>query len=179
MTLPLLLVLAGRAGTGKTTLSRRLAVTLRAAVVRIDAIEAAVVRCGLATHPVGVVGYVAASEIARATLAAGTPVIIDAVNPVAEARAGWRDLAAGRARLVIIETVLTDAVEHRRRVTARAADLEGQRLPSWDDVCAADYLDWDEVRDGPRTVIDTADAAGAYDRAFALCVDTARARSAD
>jgi predicted kinase len=40
--------LAGRPGTGKTTLGRRLAAELRAAYLRIDAIEAAVVRCRLA-----------------------------------------------------------------------------------------------------------------------------------
>lgn len=43
---PLLVVLAGRPGTGKTTLGQALASELRAAFLRIDAIETAVVRCG-------------------------------------------------------------------------------------------------------------------------------------
>ncbi len=88
---PLLVVLAGRPGTGKTTLGQALASELRAAFLRIDAIETAVVRCGLAQPPVGPVGYAVAHEIAAATLALGTPVVIDAVNPVPEARqAGGR-----------------------------------------------------------------------------------------
>ncbi len=103
----LLVVLAGRPGTGKTTLGRGLAAELRAAYVRIDAIEAAVVRCGLADHPVGPVGYVLAHELVAATLAIGTSVVIDAVNPVPEARAGWRPIADG-ARLVVLETTLSD-----------------------------------------------------------------------
>ena len=118
-------------GTGKTTLGRRLAAELRAAYLRIDAIEAAVVRCGLAEHPAGPVGYVVAHELAAAALAVGTPVIIDAVNPVPEARTGWRAIGDG-ARLVVLETTLSDPEEHRRRVTARRPDLAGSAVPSWD-----------------------------------------------
>jgi predicted kinase len=153
---PLLVVLAGRPGTGKTTLGGRLAAELRAAYLRIDAIEAAVVRCGLAEHPVGPVGYVVAHELAAATLAVGTPVIVDAVNPVPEARAGWRTVADG-VRLVVLETVVSDPGEHRRRVTARRPDLAGLAVPSWDQVVSHDYAVWDESRDGPRYIVDMLD----------------------
>lgn len=165
MSKPLLIVLAGRPGTGKTTLGRRLAAELRAAYLRIDAIEAAVVRCGLAEHPVGPAGYVVAHELAAATLAVGTPVIIDAVNPVPEARSGWRALADG-ARLVVLETTLSDAGEHRRRVTARKPDLAGLAVPSWDQVVSRDYAVWDESRDGPRHVIDMLDTEQGVDAAL-------------
>lgn len=151
-----MVVLAGRAGTGKTTLARRLAAELRAAYLRIDAIEAAVVRCGLAEHPVGPVGYVVAHELAAATLAVGTPVVIDAVNPVPEARSGWRTITEA-ARLVVLETTLSDTEEHRRRVTARRPDLAGSAVPSWEQVISRDYAAWDESRDGPRHVIDMLD----------------------
>lgn len=44
----MLIVFAGRAGTGKTTLSRRVAADRGAALLRVDAIETAVVEVGLA-----------------------------------------------------------------------------------------------------------------------------------
>jgi len=150
---PLLVVLAGRPGTGKTTLGQALASELRAAFLRIDAIETAVVRSGLAQPPVGPVGYAVAHEIAAATLALGTPVVIDAVNPVPEARSGWWAIASS-TRLVIFETVLAEQAEHRRRIEARQPDLVDQIVPTWDQVVAREYVAWDEARDGPRHVID-------------------------
>lgn len=32
-------------------------------------------------------------------------------------------------------------------------------MPTWDDVATADYVPWDEARDGPRLVIDMTDTA--------------------
>ena len=82
------IVFAGRPGTGKTTLSRRLAADLGAALVRIDAIEAAILRSGELSPPLGPVGYVVAHEIVAGCPAVGTSVVVDAVSPGAEARAG-------------------------------------------------------------------------------------------
>ena len=134
-----------------------------AAYLRIDAIETAVIRCGLARPPVGPVGYAVAHEVATSTLGAGVSVVADAVNPVAEARQGWRDLACRTgARLVVFETVLADRAEHRRRVTQRKPDLDGQDVPTWEQVQAGDYLACDDTRDGPRVVIDMIDADEGY-----------------
>ena len=152
----LCVVLAGRPGTGKTTLARRVAAELRAAYVRVDAVETAVIRCGLARPPVGPVGYVVAHEITRGTLELGTSVVVDAVNPVPEARTGWRYLAR-IGRLVVLETVLGDPAEHRRRVEPRRPDLADQVVPTWDDVESGEYVPWDERRDGPRSVVDMTD----------------------
>ncbi|MEJ7651120.1 MAG: AAA family ATPase [Nakamurella sp.] len=164
--LPLLIVLAGRPGTGKTTLARRLSTELRAVYLRIDAVETAVVRCGLAEPPVGPIGYAVVHEIASANLALGMPVVVDAVNPVPEARSGWQHLAE-RGRLVVLETTVPDEQEHRRRVTARVPDMTGQVVPTWSEVVDADYAEWDEQRDGPRTLIDMT----ATDRAVGQVLD--------
>lgn len=162
-----LVVLAGLPGTGKTTLARKLAAALPAAYLRIDAIETAVIRCGLARPPVGPVGYAVAHEVAASTLGAGVSVVVDAVNPVAEARQGWRDLARRTgARLVFFETVVADQDEHRRRVMQRKPDLDGQNVPTWEQVRASDYLVWDDARDGPRIVVDMIDADAGYRKAM-------------
>lgn len=160
----MLLVFAGRPGTGKTTLAGLLAAELRAAVVRVDAVEAAIVRSGLAAHPLGPVGYVVAHEVAAGCLRAGTPVVVDAVNPVAEARAGWTALAAATGvPLRVVEVEVSDAARHRHRVEQRRSDLPGLAVPTWEQVTGGGYQPWDEARDGPRLLVDNvgepADAA--------------------
>lgn len=155
---PVLVTFAGRSGTGKTTLARTLASDLRAAYLRIDAIETALVRARVAEGPVGAGGYVIAHAIARGNLLLGTTVVVDAVNPVSDARRGWRDLALEcDVPLVVFETTLTDRDEHRRRVSARRPDLADQSVPTWEQVEACDYEIWDCERDGPRIAIDMAD----------------------
>ncbi len=157
-----LIVLAGQSGTGKTTLSRLLAADLGSALVRLDAIEAAILRSGELRPPLGPVGYLVAQEVAAACLAVGTTVVVDAVSPVAEARAGWRVLAAAAGvALHVFEVKLADPAEHRRRVEQRVSDLKGLVVPTWDQVQARQYQPWDFHRDGDRTIIDGTDTGAA------------------
>lgn len=166
---PRLLVVTGRPGTGKTTLSRTVARRLGAVYLRIDAIETALQVARADPGQVGVEGYAVAHLITRTNLELGSTVVVDAVCPVPESRRPWFETGEGAgARVIMVETALADAVEHQRRVTDRRPDLPGQRVPTWADVSAGQWIPWDEDRDGPRTVVDTTDAAVAADRALDL-----------
>ena len=162
---PWLCVLAGRAGTGKSTLAKQLTWVTGACYLRVDAVEAAL--SGVQDH-VGAAGYVVAHEVAASNLLLGVDVIVDAVNGVPEARAGWRETADRcGARLILLETVLPDPAEHRRRVESREADIPGHQVPTWVEVQADGWVPWDEARDGTRVVIDTTHSEQALSAAMA------------
>jgi predicted kinase len=140
---PLLLVLGGLPGTGKTTLARLLARELCAAHLRIDTIEQAVVQSSLPVTEAAEVGYTAAMGVARDNLALGLSVVADCVNPVADSQAGWRGAAAATdARLLEIQLVCSDRAEHRRRVEDRVADVPGHVQPTWAAVSTAVLEPW-------------------------------------
>jgi predicted kinase len=166
---PTLIVVTGRPGTGKTTLTRALARELGAVYLRIDAIETALQVVRADPGPVGPEGYAVAHLVARTNLELGSPVVVDAVCPVPESRRPWFDTAAeAGARVIIFETSLPDLAEHERRVSERRPDMPGQQVPSWAEVTNGSYARWDQDRDGPRTIIDTTDAAVAARRALDL-----------
>lgn len=148
---PLLLVFGGLPGTGKTTLSRWIAVRLGAVYLRIDAIEQAMRAAG--AERIGPAGYAVANAVAASNLGLGLSVVADGVNPVRESRQAWRQLAVrGSARLVDIQLVCSDAAEHRRRVESRVADIPGHALPDWEAVLRREF----EPRDDDPLVLDTA-----------------------
>lgn len=152
----MLVVLGGLPGVGKTTIAARVAGELRAAHLRVDAIEAGIVTAGLAADQrgVGAAGYLVARNVADSCLRAGTPVVADAVHPVEESREPWRELAARRGvPLLCVEVVCRSADVHRARVRARTTDLPGLVVPSWERVTRMDYQPWR----GPRLVVDSTD----------------------
>ena len=132
---PLLIVVAGLPGTGKTTLARPISRRVGACYLRVDAIETALARH---SGPVsGPEGYAVATEVARSNLLIGQSVVVDAVCPVPESRTVWADLAVEvSAKLVIFETQLADRDEHERRVSARTPDIQGHQVLTWDSVRA-------------------------------------------
>lgn len=151
--------MCGLPGSGKTTLASALAAQLPAAYLRVDAIETPLMLAGV---DVGPLGYQVVQELAASNLALGIQVVVDLVNPLPETRRLWRELAARTAStLVVFECMVPDAAEHRRRVEARRPDLPGQVVPTWDEVTGRNYVPWDEVRDGHRTIVDMTDTATA------------------
>jgi predicted kinase len=88
-----LVVLAGVPGTGKATLPRGIATNLPGVYLRVDAAETALE--GAAPRiAIGAAGYAVVHAPAAENLALSIPVVVDAVNPVPDARAGWRALAS-------------------------------------------------------------------------------------
>jgi len=146
-------------GSGKSTLASALAAQLQAAYLRVDVVETPLILAGV---DVGPLGYQVVQEVAASNLALGIEVVIDLVDPWPETRRRWRELAArSAATLVVLECVVPDPAEHRRRVEARRPDLPGQVVPTWEEVTSCDYVLWDEERDGPRTIVDMTDTATA------------------
>ncbi|MFI0370565.1 AAA family ATPase [Actinomadura sp. 1N219] len=153
-----LVVFGGLPGTGKSTLSRAVALRLRATWLRVDAIESAMWRAGVERdRPTGLAAYVVANTVADAQLGLGATVVADAVNPVEAARAGWRQLAEShRVALRVIEVTCSDPEEHRRRVERRVPARDQPCPPGWEQVLARDYEAWAE----PRLAVDTMEGEG-------------------
>lgn len=144
----MLIVFAGLPGAGKTTLAAAVARALRAALLRVDAVEAGLISAGLVTgyEEVGAAGYFVVGFVADTCLQAGTDVVIDAVNPVPATRRAWQDLAdRHHTPLLSIEVRCVDTDEHQRRLAAREDSPFGRPSLTWDEVRARGYQPWPDV----------------------------------
>lgn len=132
----MLIIFAGRPGTGKTTIARALAERIGAAHVRVDTIEQAISR-GLPLADVGATGYLVAYGVAADNLRAGLSVVADCVNAAEISRAAWTSVATEASQPYLnVEIVCSDENEHRLRVQNRSPDITGHVLPSWDAIQA-------------------------------------------
>ena len=48
-------------------------------------------------------------------------------------------------RFLAVEIVCSDAAEHRRRARQRVGDIEGLKLPDWQEIEHRDYAPWPEA----------------------------------
>ena len=146
-----LFIFSGLPGTGKTTLSKRLAQTVGAVYLRIDTIEQGLRDlCGIKVEGEG---YRLAYRIAADNLQLGMDVIADSCNPIELTRHEWEQVTKDNgATFVNIEIVCSDDNEHRHRVESRMSDISSLKLPTWNDVMNREYHNWTK----DRIVIDTA-----------------------
>jgi predicted kinase len=150
---PIMVILSGLPGVGKSTIARRLSVDIGGVYLRIDTIEQALAQSALQIHPAADAGYAVACAVAADNLANGKTVIADSVNPVAASRDAFRSVADGLGAAALeIEVICSDSALHRERVETRVSDIPGLVLPDWEKVTDREYEPW--ARD--RLVLDTA-----------------------
>jgi len=164
-----LVVLSGLPGVGKTSVAAILASRAGAIHLSIDAVEEAILACGLPPGwAVGVAAYEATRAMAELNLRLDGRVVVDAVNDSEEARDTWRRAgAATGARVEFIHLVIADAREHERRLLGRDRGFAHVAEPTWADVQRrrGEYAAWaDEVLEidtSTRTAEDVADELAA------------------
>lgn len=132
--MPVLVLMTGLPGTGKSTIAAVVARALPAALLSADPIDAALVRAGVgAQQRPDIVGYAVMRTVADEQLAAGLSVVVDAVNPFRWERQAYFDAAAEHgARIAVIATTCTGTAEHRRRIEAR--HVAGLSRADWAEV---------------------------------------------
>lgn len=148
-----LIALGGLPGTGKSSIAREFARCHGAMHLRIDTIEQALKRSGLVAEEIGPAGYVVASAVAEDNLRLGRVVVADSVNPLAITRQAWRNTASrAGASIIEVEVRCSNVDTHRHRIESRVADIDGLKLPTWQDVQRRHYEPWHDE----HIVIDTA-----------------------
>src|SRR5262249_32594478 len=97
-------------------------------------------------------GYRLAYRVASDNLRLGNSVVADSCNPIELTRREWEQVAIDAGvPYSNIEVICSDAIEHRRRIEARASTVAGLQLPTWQDIVDREYHPWTV----PRVVIDT------------------------
>ena len=145
-----LFIFSGLPSSGKSTLSKLLAKEYNAVYLRIDTIEQGM--RDLCHFDVQGEGYRLSYRIVADNLQLRNHVVADSCNPVNLTRKEWEDVAKKNNSLFInIEIVCSDKKEHKKRVETRKTDIQGLKLPTWEEVENREYHSWETE----RIVIDT------------------------
>ena len=128
--------MSGLPGVGKSAVADAIGRALRAPVLAVDPIDAAMRQAGVGPdQPTGLAAYVVAEALTRHTLTLGVDVVVDAVNAVAPAQAQWIGVASDLdVPLRVVEVICSDVDLHRARLAGRTRDLPGFPEPTWDTV---------------------------------------------
>jgi len=144
-----LIIIAGLPGSGKSTVAESLAENLAVPLFSVDPIESSIIKSGLKrSFETGLAAYLVAEALAGEQLKRGLSVIIDAVNPVQEARDMWHNLVRKHhATLIIIECVLEREL-HQERIESRIRNMHGIPEVTWENIenRRKQYLPWKEER---------------------------------
>ncbi len=169
MRMPVLVLMTGLPGTGKSTVAAAVARALPAALLAADPIDAALVRSGVGPEQrPDIVGYAVMRAVSGEQLAAGLSVVVDAVNPFRWERQAYFDAAAEHgARVAVIATACADAAEHRRRIEARYS--VGLSSADWAEVLR--QTGYYEPFDGEALRLDATEEAAANVRAAVAYAD--------
>lgn len=148
---PILFILSGLPGSGKSTLSQFLAKKYKIPYIRMDTIEQGL--RDLCHMEVIAEGYELSYRIAAEQLRLGVHLVVDSCNPINPTRMAWETVAKNNhSDFINIEVICSDKNEHRQRIETRMTEIENLTLPTWGDVESRIFHPWESE----RIVIDTA-----------------------
>ena len=149
---PLLIIIGGMPGAGKTTLSEALSKKMNIAVFNKDELEAALVRRNITqVSNVNGIGYELLATLAEKQLKLGHSVILDSVASSVRADKFWKSLLTHK--YLYIECICSKEELHKERIEARKQNIPGWYEMTWSDVekVKLEYLPFSD----DRVVIDS------------------------
>ncbi|HEY6540670.1 MAG TPA: AAA family ATPase [Ktedonobacteraceae bacterium] len=148
MSKPILIVMSGLPGSGKSTIAERIAALLGVPVLSVDPIESAIIQAGVKKgFETGLAAYLVAAAVASEQLKLGISVVIDAVNAEEEGKDTWRELGKKHDLTpIVIDVFVSNSELHRKRVESRVRNLHGMDEVTWEKVETRrkSFTDWKE-----------------------------------